>query len=53
MFVVHSLINAIYALYGKPEPNSDTGIVEIIKELDRMAEEKRRKDEVKQIAENL
>lgn len=40
-YVTRGMINAIYALYGKPEPGPETPIIQIERELDQMAKERR------------
>jgi hypothetical protein len=46
-----ALINAVYALYGKPEPAATTPTTKIANDLREMAAEKRREDAEKQIPE--
>jgi hypothetical protein len=41
------LINAVYALYGRPEPAATTPLVKIENDLREMAAEKRHEDFVK------
>lgn len=43
------LINAVYALYGRPEPALTTPIAKIENDLREMAAEKRREDAAKPV----
>lgn len=53
MYMMQAVINALYALYGEPEPTGDTRAEDIKEKLNKMAEQRREDDIVRESEERI